>query len=96
MDEKLWKLLREIPRGKVTTYGNLARVMGTSPRAVGAMLRSNPYAPKVPCHRVVMSDGSLGGYSKGVKIKKELLEKEGVDVKNLLKHLWVPKYTSQS
>ena len=96
MKEKLWKLLSKIPKGRVTTYGALAKALGTSPRAIGKMLNSNPHAPRIPCHRVIMSNGSLGGYSKGVKIKKELLEKEGVDVKNLMKHLWVPKYTSQS
>jgi len=76
--EVLWKLLKKILRGKVTTYGALSRILKTSPRAVGAMLRSNPYAPKVPCHRVVKSDGSLGGYSGGIRRKKELLKMEGV------------------
>jgi methylated-DNA-[protein]-cysteine S-methyltransferase len=92
MKEKLWKLLKKIPRGKVTTYGTLAELLGTSPRAVGKMLNSNPNAPEVPCHRVVMSDGSIGGYSRGVRKKVKLLKKEGVDVRNLKKYFHKPKY----
>ncbi len=76
--KKLWKLLKKIPRGKLTTYGVLARILKTSPRAVGSMLHTNPYAPKAPCHRVVKSDGSLGGYAGGATKKKELLKEEGV------------------
>ncbi len=63
---KVYKLLKKVLKGRVTTYGALARAAKTSPRAVGAMMRANPYAPIVPCHRVVMCDGSIGGFAGGV------------------------------
>lgn len=68
-----------IPRGEVRTYAWVARRLGSSAyaRAVGGALSKNPYAPGVPCHRVISGDGSIGGYSGGVKKKKELLIKEG-------------------
>lgn len=78
--ELLWELLREIPRGKVTTYKILAERLSAHPRAVGRMLNSNPRLVVVPCHRVVCSCGKLGGYKLGVGRKTELLEKEGVAV----------------
>ena len=92
--ERLWRLLQNIPRGKVTTYGVLATILRTSPRAVGAMLHSNPCAPRIPCHRVVMSDGSLGGYAGGVEKKKRLLRSEGIrfsDKMDLRKYSFVPR-----
>lgn len=75
-----------VPRGKVTTYCVIARALRSSPRAVGQALKKNPYAPKVPCHRVVMSDGSIGGFhgqTTGPEIerKKSLLESEGVRIR---------------
>jgi len=70
-----------IPKGKVTTYGEIAKALKTSPRAVGRALGKNPCPIKIPCHRVVKSDGSLGGYSGGVQKKKRLLEKEGIKIK---------------
>ena len=61
--QRVYALCRQIPQGKVTTYKELARAAGcNSPRAIGQALRCNPYAPTVPCHRVVASDGSLGGF----------------------------------
>ena len=72
LKERLWALLQKVPAGKVTTYKALARILGTSPRAVGAMLATNPRAPQVPCHRVVKSDGGLGGYKDGAEKKKRL------------------------
>ncbi len=85
--QRVYQLLQTLPAGKVTTYGDLARALHTSPRAVGQALKQNPYAPRVPCHRVVMSDGSIGGYQgaqSGRQIKKKiaLLEREGVEVQN--------------
>jgi methylated-DNA-[protein]-cysteine S-methyltransferase len=79
--KKVLFLTKKIPRGKVTTYGEIARTLGTSPQAVGRALQENPCLVKIPCHRVVKSDGSLGGYAGGVKKKIELLEKEGVGVR---------------
>lgn len=69
-------------RGGVTTYGEIAKVLKTSPRAVGRALRENPCLIEIPCHRVVKTDGSLGGYSGGVKKKIILLRKEGIQTKN--------------
>ncbi len=82
--EKVWKLLRKIPRGKVTTYGKIARALKNpaASRAVGNACGLNPRAPKVPCHRVVASDGRLGGYSGGIKKKIRLLAGEGVRVRS--------------
>jgi methylated-DNA-[protein]-cysteine S-methyltransferase len=79
--ERCYAVLRRVPRGKVTTYALLARALGTRAfRAVGQAMHRNPYAPIVPCHRVVKSDGSLGGYALGLKQKIALLKKEGVAV----------------
>jgi O-6-methylguanine DNA methyltransferase len=83
--EKVWEKCREIPKGKVTTYKELAHAIGTKAyRAVGTALKKNPYAPGVPCHRVVASDGDICGYQgKHHNCKKaQMLEKEGVKVKD--------------
>lgn len=72
-----------IPEGKVSTYKEIAHALGKSGfayRAVGMALNKNPYAPRVPCHRVVASNGSLGGFAHGDQKKIELLEKEGVQI----------------
>lgn len=82
--QRIWKLLSKIPRGKVTTYSELARA-AKSPkavRAVGNACNKNPHAPRVPCHRVVSSDGGLGGYAHGSAKKIAILKKEGVKVKD--------------
>lgn len=71
-----------IPRGKVATYAQLARLLGTSPRAVGKLAGNNKIPILIPCHRVIKSDGSLGGYSLGISIKEKLLLLEGVAVVN--------------
>jgi len=87
-EEKVWELLKKIPRGKVTTYGLIARKLNTKAyRAVGNACRRNPYAPIVPCHRVVRSDGTVGGFGgktsgKWIKKKIKLLRKENVEVRN--------------
>ncbi|UKZ92432.1 uncharacterized protein TrAFT101_007387 [Trichoderma asperellum] len=86
-EKRVWTALCQIPRGRVTTYGLLSAYLGTSPRAVGNALRRNPFAPEVPCHRVVATGGSLGGFKgswpkdgEGITIteKKKLLRGEGV------------------
>lgn len=81
-NKKVWQALKLIPRGRVTTYKELAKYLGKpkAARAVGNACGKNLNAPKVPCHRVVKSDGSLGGYSGGVKRKIYLLKKEGVEI----------------
>ncbi len=81
--EKLYELLKEIPQGKVTTYKELAKKLKTKGyRAVGQIVGKNPNAPKVPCHRVVRTDGGLGGYAFGIEKKIEILAVEGVKVSN--------------
>ncbi len=83
--KKIWQALIKIPKGKTVTYTELARKIGKpkSVRAVANAVGTNPCAPMIPCHRVVRSDGSLGGYSGkgGVKTKRKLLLKEGVTIK---------------
>jgi|MGYP006095176323 methylated-DNA-[protein]-cysteine S-methyltransferase len=78
---KVWEYLKTIPKGKVKTYKQVAIGINSpkSARAVANACAKNPYAPNIPCHRVVKSDGSLGGYSAkgGIKTKKILLKKEG-------------------
>tara|TARA_Y100000817_G_C16522092_1_gene396106 strand:+ start:53 stop:328 length:276 start_codon:yes stop_codon:yes gene_type:complete len=78
---KVWNYLMKIPKGKVKSYKQVALSINRprSARAVANACGKNPYAPKVPCHRVIRSDGSLGGYSGsgGIKTKKKLLKKEG-------------------
>lgn len=80
--EKVYHITKKIPRGKVTTYGQLAATLGKpkAARAVGRALHQNPYAPQVPCHRVVGVDGHLCGFAKGLKAKKKILQNEGVEV----------------
>ena len=78
-NERCYTLLRQVPRGKVTTYKSLAEALGTRAfRAVGKAMNKNPYALRVPCHRVVGSDGSLVGFASGLKKKTSMLEREGV------------------
>ncbi len=75
----VFKETMKIPWGQVKTYGELARQLGTSPRAVGASLAKNNILLIIPCHRVV-AEGGIGGYSRGVEIKKKLLKFEGIDI----------------
>ncbi len=78
---EVWKYLIKIPKGEVKTYKEVAIGINrpNSARAVANACGKNPYAPKVPCHRVIRSDGSLGGFSApgGTKLKKKLLKNEG-------------------
>ena len=79
---KTWRYLMKIPKGTVKTYSQVAKGIGEplAVRAVANAIGKNPFAPKIPCHRVIRSDGSLGGYSGkgGIKTKKLLLKREGV------------------
>lgn len=83
-----YEMLRQVPAGRVTTYGALAKAIGrpSASRLMGAIMRGNPYAPAVPCHRVVKSDGSIGGYSgsadENIRRKIEKLRSEGVAVED--------------
>ncbi len=76
------KLLGKIPKGFVTTYRELAHASGTVPRAAGKILNANRLPKTYPCYRVVMSDGSIGGYNDGVKKKIALLKKDGIEIRN--------------
>ena len=79
--DKVLHIVRQIPRGKVTTYGSISKRLKTSPRAVGQALKRNKRTIVIPCHRVICSNGSLGGYS-GKASKEKLLRDEGVKLKN--------------
>jgi len=73
--QRLYNLVKKIPPGTTTTYKALAVKLKTSPRAIGNLLSKN-YNPEIPCHRVICSNGSLGGYNRGIKKKLALLKKE--------------------
>ncbi len=76
---KVLKIVKTIPSGEVRTYKWVAERMGSpeAARAVGQVLRKNPYPEVIPCHRVIRSDGRLGGYAKGIQKKRRLLKEEG-------------------
>lgn len=85
-ESRLYALCRAIPAGKVTTYGAMAKVLTSSARAAGQALRRNPYAPEVPCHRVIAASLELGGFSgswgphcASVQKKRKMLKDEGVE-----------------
>ncbi|MEK7174621.1 MAG: MGMT family protein [Patescibacteria group bacterium] len=82
--EKVWAATRRVPRGKVATYKDIARAIGapSAARAVGNALNKNPDTRRTPCHRVVRSDGSAGGYASGAKKKIARLRSEGVRIIN--------------
>jgi len=84
-EEKVYKLCRSIPKGKVAIYGQLARLAGNrkAARAVGYYMKTNEDVPHTPCHRVVAADGSLTGYSGrgGIAGKRKMLIREGVQFK---------------
>ncbi len=95
--EKIYQLAKNIPKGKVATYKQLAELAGSpkAARAVGMCMKTNPHAPVIPCHRVVAVDGSLTGYSAGdgLSTKKVLLQNEGVKFRgekvDLTKSQWI-------
>ena len=78
----VWRACAKIPKGRVSTYAEIAKAIGKSgaARAVGNALNQNPHAPHVPCHRVVKSDGNVGGFVHGSKKKIELLRKDGIEI----------------
>jgi len=82
-NERCYSVLKKVPKGKITTYKEISRAIHTKAyRAVGNVMNKNPYAPKVPCHRVVNSDGSIGGFASGTKNKIKMLKREGIEVVN--------------
>ena len=81
---KVYKKLLQVPEGKITTYGDLAKAVGITngQRAIGNVMKKNPFPVIVPCHRVVKSDGKIGGFVYGEKVKSQMLIKEGIKIKN--------------
>ena len=84
IEEKIYKKLLQVPPGYVTTYGELAKAINlkNGQRVVGQIMKKNPFPVIVPCHRVVKSDGTVGGYAYGTDRKKYMLSKEGIKIKN--------------
>ncbi len=84
VQQKIFKKLLEVPKGQITTYGELAKSVGlkNGQRAVGKIMNKNPYPAIIPCHRVVMSTGKIGGYAYGEHVKIKMLNDEGIIVKN--------------
>lgn len=84
--EKVYEITQKIPKGKVMTYGQIAKILGKpgAARAVGQALHKNPYAPIVPCHRVVAANGHLCGFASGLRAKEKILREEGVKFKDNL------------
>jgi len=84
LDEKVYKKLLQVPKGKITTYGELAKAIGlqNGQRAIGKIMNKNPYPVIIPCHRVVSSNGTIGGYAFGQDIKINMLTKEGIKIHN--------------
>ena len=84
VQQKILKKLLEVPKGQITTYGELAKAVGlkNGQRAVGKIMNKNPYPVIIPCHRVVMSTGKIGGYAYGEHVKIKMLTDEGIKIKN--------------
>ena len=88
LTKQVYSLCKKIPKGKVTTYKEISNALNTKAyQAIGQILRCNPDAPKVPCHRVIKSNGNVGGFKgelvgKEINNKIKLLKNEGVFVKN--------------
>ncbi len=84
LDQMVYKKLVQVPKGKVTTYGELAKAVGlkNGQRAIGRIMNKNPYPVIIPCHRVVHSNGKIGGYAYGDDIKNKMLTKEGIEIRN--------------
>jgi len=80
---EVYKKLLKVPKGKITTYGDLAKTMGlkNGQRAIGVIMKNNPFPVIIPCHRVVKSNGEVGGYAYGEKTKSNMLSKEGITIK---------------
>ena len=83
LEHKVYQKLLKVPKGKVTTYSELAKAVGlkNGQRAIGRIMNKNPFPVIVPCHRVILSSGKIGGYAWGEKIKTNMLSKEGVKIK---------------
>ena len=82
--QDVYVLLSKIPPGKVSTYGDIAKALGhpKAARAIGRIIANNPNPISIPCHRVVKSNGEIGGFAYGEQRKREILEKEGIKFQN--------------
>jgi methylated-DNA-[protein]-cysteine S-methyltransferase len=82
LDKQVYKKLLAVPKGKVTTYGELAKAVGleNGQRVIGQIMNRNPFPVVIPCHRVVKSDGKIGGYYYGEKVKTKMLSDEGIKI----------------
>jgi len=80
----VYKKLLQVPKGQITTYGELAKAVGlkNGQRAIGRIMNKNPYPVIIPCHRVVNSNGKIGGYAYGKDVKTNMLTKEGIVIQN--------------
>ena len=96
--KKCYELVKKIPKGKVSTYKEIAKALNSKAyRAVGKAMANNKHLIKIPCHRVVLSSGKIGNYQGGIERKMEILQLEGIHlstknkkIKNLDSFLWIP------
>ena len=84
LSTKVYKKLLQVPEGRVTTYGDLAKAVGleNGQRVIGMVMKKNPFPVIIPCHRVVKSNGKIGGYVYGERVKSNMLLKEGIKIKD--------------
>jgi len=84
LQQKIYKKLLEVPKGQITTYGELAKAVGlkNGQREVGKKMIKNPYPVIIPLHRVVMSTGKIGGSAYGEPVKTKMLKAEGIKIQN--------------
>jgi len=84
LSTRVYTKLLQVPEGKVTTYGDLAKAVGleNGQRTIGTIMKTNPFPGIVPCHRVVKSDGKIGGFVYGERVKLQMLVKEGIKIKD--------------
>ena len=84
IEQMVYKKLLQVPKGQITTYGELAKAVGlkNGQRAIGRIMNKNPYPAIVPCHRVVNSNGKIGGFAYGIDVKTNMLTKEGIEIQN--------------
>jgi len=84
LEQKVYKKLLNVQKGQITTYGDLANAVGlkNGQRLIGKIMNKNPYPVLIPCHRVVMSTGKIGGYAYGEHVKMKMLSDEGIEIIN--------------
>lgn len=82
LEKNVYKKLLEVPEGKITTYGELSKAVGlkNGQRVIGQIMKKNQFPVIIPCHRVVKSDGKIGGYAYGNQVKSKMLTLEGIQI----------------